>query len=121
MKGESSMKLHQQRLGSLTTAIFYAAGCQADEAERVARHLVEANLVGHDSHGVIRVPSYIKWLGTGKVFAGRKLQVVFENDAIAIVDGQLGFGQSIGGQAMPRGIEKSARPGGAAAAPRTPG
>src|SRR5262249_38916020 len=58
---EGSMNLRHDRLTKLTTAIFQAAGCTAEEAERIAVHLVEANLVGHDSHGVIRVATYVQW------------------------------------------------------------
>jgi uncharacterized oxidoreductase len=115
------MKLHQDRLCQLTSAIFHAAGCSPREAERVAAHLVEANLVGHDSHGVIRVSYYVQWLRTGKVLADRTLQVVFENEAIAVVDGQFGFGQTIGEQAMRLGIAKAARHGVAVIALRNSG
>lgn len=115
------MNLHHARLSRLTAAIFTAAGCQAEEAGRIAEHLVEANLVGHDSHGVIRVASYVQWLRTGKVFANRNLQVVFENEAIAVVDGQFGFGQTIGEHAMQLGIDKSARHGVAVVALRNSG
>src|SRR2546425_1564202 len=103
------MKLLPDRLRELTAAIFQAAGCQPPEAERIAAHLVEANLVGHDSHGVIRVASYVQWLRSGKILAGRTLQVAFENEALAVVDGQFGFGQTIGPQAVELGIAKSAR------------
>lgn len=105
------MKLTADRLRELTAAIFEAAGCALPEAERIATHLVEANLVGHDSHGVIRVPSYVQWLRTGKVFAGRSIQVAVENDVLAVVDGQFGFGQTIGEQGVRLGIEKCARHG----------
>jgi hydroxycarboxylate dehydrogenase B len=115
------MKVRQDRLKELATAIFAAAGCQKAEAERIAFHLVEANLVGHDSHGVIRIATYVQWLRTGKVFANRSIQIVFENEAVAVVDGQLGFGQTIGAQAMQLGIEKSARHGVAVIALRNTG
>lgn len=115
------MKLYPDRLRKLTTAIFHQAGCLPPEAERIAAHLVEANLVGHDSHGVIRVPSYVHWLRTGKVFANRSIQVVFENEAIAVVDGQFGFGQTIGEQAVQLGIDKSSRHGVAVIALRNSG
>jgi uncharacterized oxidoreductase len=105
------MKIAADRLRVLTAAIFSSAGCTQDEAERIAAHLVEANLVGHDSHGVIRVASYVQWLRAGKVIAGRSIEVAFENDVIAIVDGQLGFGQSIGEQAVQLGIDRCARHG----------
>jgi hydroxycarboxylate dehydrogenase B len=82
------MKLAHDRLRTLIASIFQHAGCAADEAERIALHLVEANLVGHDSHGVIRVAPYVQWLRAGKVHANRRIQVVFENDAIAVVEGK---------------------------------
>lgn len=105
------MKITHDRLRAFVTKIFSTAGCDANEAERIATRLVEANLVGHDSHGVIRVASYVQWLRAGKVLAGQSIQVAFENDVIAVVDGQSGFGQSIGEQAMKLGIGKCARHG----------
>ncbi len=105
------MQIGHERLESLTAAIFAAAGCQHEEADRIAGYLVEANLVGHDSHGVIRVPSYVEWLRTGKVLAGRTIDIAFENDAIAVVDGRFGFGQTVGEQAVRLGIDKAKRSG----------
>ena len=105
------MRVPASELRRFVAAVFAAAGCSAEEAERVAQHLVEANLVGHDSHGVIRVPSYVEWLGAGKVVANQTMAVVFENDAIAVVDGQFGLGQSIGEQAVALGIEKARKHG----------
>ena len=93
-------------LQSLIQAIFSGAGSNDDEAEAIAEHLVKANLVGHDSHGVIRTPIYIQWLNEGKVHANRKLEVLLENDACAVVDGGLGYGQSIGKQCVEKGITK---------------
>jgi uncharacterized oxidoreductase len=122
MKGKfSTMKIQHDRLRHLITAIFTDAGCQSAEAERIAIHLVEANLVGHDSHGVIRVAPYVQWLRAGKVLADRSLQVVFENEAIAVVDGQSGFGQTIGEQAVKLGLDKCKRHGVAVIALRNSG
>jgi uncharacterized oxidoreductase len=115
------MLLSHERLRCLIANIFAAGGCAAEEAERIARRLVEANLVGHDSHGVIRVASYIQWLKAGKVLAGKSIQIVFENEALAIVDGQGGFGQTIGEQATQLGIDKCARHGVAVVALRNSG
>jgi uncharacterized oxidoreductase len=105
------MNIRHDRLRPFISAIFHAAGCDVAEADRIATRLVEANLVGHDSHGVIRVPTYVQWLKAGKVRAGQSIQIVFENEAIAVVDGQFGFGQTIGEQAMRLGIEKCAKHG----------
>src|SRR5262245_9692837 len=115
------MKHHHDHLREFTAAIFHAAGCSTSESQCIATHLVEANLVGHDSHGVIRVPSYVQWLKDGRVLAGQTLRIVFENDAIAVVDGQFGFGQTIGEQAMRLGIDKAARHGVAVIALRNSG
>ena len=115
------MQRHHDRLRDFTAAIFHVAGCQSAEAQRIAAHLVEANLVGHDSHGVIRVPSYVQWLREGKVLANQTMRIVFENEAIAVIDGQFGFGQTIGEQAMRLGIEKAARHGVAVIALRNSG
>lgn len=108
-------------LQKLVTAIFAAAGCEKSEAECIADHLVQANLTGHDSHGVIRTPIYIRWLREGKVLANQKLKVIFENDALAVVDGCLGFGQPIAREAMQMGIAKARKSGVAVIALRNSG
>lgn len=115
------MRIDAQRLKKITSALFAAAGCDCTEADRIGHYLTEANLVGHDSHGVIRVSYYIDWLRAGKVLANQKMQVVFENEVIAVVDGQFGFGQTIGEQATQLGIEKSSRLGVAVIALRNAG
>lgn len=115
------MKIAHDRLKKITSELFAAAGCQRAEADRIGHYLTEANLVGHDSHGVIRVAYYIDWLKSGKVLANQNLQVVFENDVIAVVDGGYGFGQTLGEQATKLGIEKSAKHGASVIALRNAG
>jgi hydroxycarboxylate dehydrogenase B len=105
------MFLTPEQLASLAVPIFESAGCEPKEAERVALRLIESNLVGHDSHGVIRIPSYVQWLRDGKVLANKSLQVVLENETIAVVDGQFGLGQTVGEQATRLGIDKSSKHG----------
>ncbi len=98
-------------LRELTTRIFFAAGCEPEEAERVAQLLVESNLVGHDSHGVIRIPTYVEWLREGKVLANQSISIAVDNGPILVIDGQFGLGQSVGFQSMQLGIEKAAQQG----------
>src|SRR5262245_2889306 len=105
------MLIPHEQLKNLTSVIFSAAGCDASEATRVAGRLVEANLVGHDSHGVIRIPTYVQWLKVGKVFAAKTISVAVENDVVAVVDGGFGLGQTVGEQAVRLGIDKAARHG----------
>ncbi len=87
--------------------IFDAAGCARDEADRIGRYLVSANLAGHDSHGVIRTPRYIDWLREGKVLPGQTLSVVSESAMHATVDGNYGFGQTVGPLAVDLGVAKA--------------
>lgn len=99
------------KLVTIVTAIMNAGGCNAPEAGTVARRLVDSNLVGHDSHGVIRVGKYLEWVRAGWLVPNRVATVVFENDAIAIVDGNRGFGQVVGEFAGALGTRKAARTG----------
>ncbi len=115
------MRYQHDAVERLVAAIFTRAGCKDEEARTIARHLVEANLVGHDSHGVIRVPAYIDWLRKGLVLANRSARIVFETDIVAVIDGEFGFGQVIGEQAMAVGIAKARRQGMAAVALRNAG
>lgn len=99
------------KLVSLVAAIMQGGGSASAEAEAVARRLVDSNLVGHDSHGVIRVGKYLEWVRAGWLVPNGMPAVVFENDAIAIVDGNRGFGQIVGEFAGKLGTAKAAKTG----------
>jgi hydroxycarboxylate dehydrogenase B len=87
--------------------IFAVAGCTADESALIAQGLVRANLFGHDSHGVGLIPLYLGNLELGLVRPGQTVRVVADHGSIVGLDGQKGFGQSIGGQAMRIAIERA--------------
>ena len=105
------MIVSHERLQSLSTTIFAAAGCCQEEAEQIGRCLVGANLVGHDSHGVIRIPIYIQWIEEKKVIPNRDLKTVLDSGCLAQVDGQLGFGQVMGRRTMELAIAKATKHG----------
>ncbi|MCJ7609375.1 Ldh family oxidoreductase [Candidatus Bathyarchaeota archaeon] len=90
-------------------AIFEAAGASKKEAQQVMDLLVEANLVGHDSHGVIRIPSYIDLILQGRTKFGAKVEVVKETPTTALVNGNWGFGQIVGAETMKIAIDKARR------------
>ncbi len=94
-------------LEALVRDIFAANGCDAAEAGRIAHHLMGANLAGHDSHGVVRVPRYVEWQEAGYVLAGQSVQVVTDGGGFALLDGQWGFGQTVAPQATAMGIERA--------------
>lgn len=80
-------------LTAFTQSLFVAAGVPADDAGVVARSLVDANLCGHDSHGVMRAPQYVEFLRTGKYKAGVQLTVLNETPAMVAADANWGLGQ----------------------------
>jgi uncharacterized oxidoreductase len=108
-------------LREFVARVFAAAGSSSEEARVVGDHLVDANLVGHDSHGVIRVSKYLDWHARGMVLANRHASVVRESEANAVVDGGFGYGQVIGREAMGLAIDKAKRAGVCALAIRNAG
>ncbi|MEM2920877.1 MAG: Ldh family oxidoreductase [Candidatus Bathyarchaeia archaeon] len=94
-------------LRMLGTEILKAAGAPDDEAKLVAELLVEANLTGHDSHGVIRMLNYVKGMRMGAVRPGAKITIIRETSSTAVIDGGWGFGQVVAMKAMEVAIEKA--------------
>ena len=84
---------------SLVAAVFRAAGSSGEEARTIAGHLVDSNLVGHDSHGIVRVHNYVEWASGGLVVPNRHAQIVRDSGAAILVDGEFGYGQVIGWEA----------------------
>lgn len=105
------MNIASDRLQAVVARIFAQLGSAPHEAQEIAAHLVDSNLVGHDSHGVIRVPAYAAFAKAGAVVPNRAAEVVFENQCLAVVDGGFGYGQVVGQQAVALGVDKSARHG----------
>ena len=98
----SAAYLHQ-----VVSAIFQAAGALTSAARVVADSLVEANLTGHDSHGVIRVVEYLNKIREGRIDPRAKPEIVRETPTTLLVDGHWGFGQVIAAWAMERLICKA--------------
>jgi uncharacterized oxidoreductase len=95
------------KLVDLVAAIMQGAGSRPAEARAIAARLVDSNLVGHDSHGVLRVAKYLEWVRDGTLRPNTAPTIVFESDTIAIVDGNRGFGQVTGETATKLGIAKA--------------
>ena len=96
-----------EQLRNVGTKIFLAAGSPVEDAEWVSKLLVKANLVGHDSHGVIRIMQYVKAIQKGDINPDAKTEVVKETRASALVNGNLGFGQIVARKAMEIAISKA--------------
>jgi uncharacterized oxidoreductase len=89
-----------ERLREIARGVFVAAGSSDAEARIVADHLVDANLKGHDSHGIIRVSKYVDWVRKGELIPNRHAEVVTDRGALLVVDGAFGYGQVVGREAM---------------------
>ena len=95
------------KLEQLTREIFVARGVPPADATWIATLLVRANLRGHDSHGVIRIPHYVRAMKAGEVNPTPAIRVVRETPTLALVDGDLGFGQVVARRGIAIAIEKA--------------
>lgn len=91
--------------------IFEATGAPPSEARIVAEHLVEANLKGHDSHGVIRVESYVLGAKNGTIVPGAPTEVDRETASTAVVNGNWNYGPVVASRAMDIAIAKARQEG----------
>ena len=96
-------------LREISFSIFARAGADDNGAQIVADHLVENNLMGHYSHGVIQISNYFKWIQEGFIIPKAKPKISHETASTAIVDGQWGIGQVVAQQAMEIAIGKAKR------------
>jgi hydroxycarboxylate dehydrogenase B len=100
--------LQPKPLESLAREIFQAIHVPPTGAAWMAQLLVRANLRGHDSHGVIRVPQYVASWKKGQANPMAEPVVVQDGPATALVDGKLGFGQIVARRGMELAMEKAA-------------
>ncbi|MBL8325005.1 MAG: malate/lactate/ureidoglycolate dehydrogenase [Rubrivivax sp.] len=84
-------------------------GCGSSDAEAaaVADNLVEANLTGHDSHGIGMLPRYVNAVREGGLKVNAHVRTVLDAGALLRLDGNAGFGQVVGAEAMALGIERA--------------
>src|SRR5256884_7386535 len=95
------------RLTRIGAALLRAAGASQEEADAVALGCVNANLAGHDSHGIIAIPTYIDRIKVGHIVPGAKFEIVQESPTTTVIDGHWGFGFHVNAKAMQLTIEKA--------------
>lgn len=95
------------RLTRIGAALLKAAGASEEEANAVASGCVNANLAGHDSHGVIAIPTYIDRVKAGHIVPGAKWTIVQESPTTTVIDGHWGFGFHVNAKAMEMTINKA--------------
>lgn len=95
------------QLTTAATRVFEALGAPPDAATRVAQALVDSNLVGHDSHGVIRIPQYINDHQIGRVVPDATPTIVHATTTTVVVDGHWAFGQVCASFALDQAMERA--------------
>lgn len=99
--------INPDRLRGLIEKLLLGAGAKAEEAPIIARHSVSANLVGHDSHGVIMIPTYIDRVDKGDIVPGAPWEIKQETATSTVVDGNWGWGYVVSERATKYTIEKA--------------
>ena len=102
--------MHTLALDRLTEAmrlVVRGFGSSADEVDAVAGNLIEANLTGHDSHGIGMLPRYAQAYLEGGLKPNTHVSTVLDAGALLRLDGGAGFGQVVGREAMALGIERA--------------
>src|ERR1051326_5460043 len=100
-------KVAAERLHHIGKVLLEAAGSSEDEAEVVMRHCIDANLAGHDSHGIIQIPTYIDRIQVGHIVPGAPWTIVQESATTTVIDGHWGFGYTVTERAMQLTIDKA--------------
>src|SRR4051812_34642933 len=111
MPDAQAVLIAADRLQSFVAEIFRASKCDEAEARRIAEHLLGANLAGHDSHGVARVPRYVDWQQSGYIVPGKQAEIVTDGGGFVLLDGGFGYGQTVAPQATALGIERAQKHG----------
>jgi len=106
-----SVTVDHLRLRRVIMALLRRAGSSAREAKACADHLVEANLKGHDSHGVGMIPAYVNNLLGGRLNLNQHIRVVKDGGSTAVVDGRLGIGQVVAMEATELAIARARKHG----------
>ena len=99
--------LPAQDLRAQCATVFIACGSSAQEAETVASNLVMANLSGHDSHGVGMLPRYVDAVLEGGLKPNAQVKTLLDIGSMLTLDGQRGYGQVVGEQAMQLGMARA--------------
>lgn len=99
------------QLAGIALQILTAAGVPEDDARTVAAELADANAVGHDSHGVIRLMQYLEMIDQGFVKPGVAVEALRTGPAFTLLDAQFNFGQVAASRAVELGIEQARQAG----------
>ena len=107
------MQILAGQLQKFGEAVFKASGADKDAAIQVTERLIEANLFGHDSHGIGMIPAYVMGIKEGQLKPASILSVEQDRGVFLLLNGNAGFGQLIAKNAMQLAISRTQKLGAA--------
>ena len=107
----TATRFRPAHIHSASRNLFSAAGVPRHVAETVSEILVSANLAGHDSHGVLRIPTYLDGIANGSIVPAAEPEVVRQHTNTLIIDGHQGMGIYTARKAIDLAIEKTGETG----------
>ena len=99
--------IRAEPLGAAIRELVRGFGSDEREVELVTDNLIQANLTGHDSHGIGMLPRYSQAWVEGGLKANAHIESLMDGGALLRLDGRRGFGQVVGREAMLLGIERA--------------
>jgi LDH2 family malate/lactate/ureidoglycolate dehydrogenase len=101
------LRLSSEKLLDFAAAVFAAHGVPLEEARRAADTLVQADLWGHQSHGVMRLSWYVARLRSGVMRAAAETRTVVDAGALAVIDGRDSMGQVLAARAADEAVQRA--------------
>jgi len=83
---DETVVIAADRLRGFAQTVCSRAGCDAEEATAIADHLIDANLSGHDSHGVDMLTEYVPAMRDGRLKLGRRARILRDHGAVVVID-----------------------------------
>jgi LDH2 family malate/lactate/ureidoglycolate dehydrogenase len=111
MTGTEAITISAEQLCALVSRMFTASGLPQDAAQRLAEGLVEADLEGMSSHGVMLVDMYIERIRRGSVSTKHQAEIVSDVGCALVLDAEHALGHLTGAQAMDLAVERARRLG----------
>ena len=96
-----------EHLQNIAEKLLIAVGASDNDALTIARHSIGANLVGHDSHGIMQIPTYIDRVKRGHIIPDADYEILRDSPTTTVVDGHWGFGYVVTEMVMKTTIEKA--------------
>ena len=101
------MVFTHQSLTQFAVELFRKMGCSDKHSRRAAAVLIDADLKGIDSHGIARLPGYIRLWQKGRINPAPDIRVVHETPSTAVIDGDAGLGLVVAPEAMKHAMFKA--------------